>query len=234
MKKTIFLTALSLLISLPNIALAEVSIFDKPLKIKTISLGVSPDRSDSYEMMVTCQYFKDFMIKEVNLGEKGAAQLSILPVTSKNQFPTCQRKNVPQEYIINDWAGYFKGVKARYVFFDAADGINRGVGFAVFDGHNSKKIFDDVIKGNFKTIEVDGSQLSLRYKRVYQAPCSMITEGQACWDKIRKETGLRKSLRPDCAADSVVMAYDVQVSVRPSKTTINPIEDNKLDCWPAS
>src|SRR5262245_23238345 len=98
------------------------SAFDPPLKTQKLTL---PANEVGYKPKLTCRYYARFMVKEVDEGEVGAAQLSIVPIAAASK-PACQRKNVAGEKVVNpkDWSGYFKGVKGDYVFFDADDGVN--------------------------------------------------------------------------------------------------------------
>ena len=98
--------------------------FDKPASKKVVDLGPSrsnpPGRNanDQTRAKVTCYYFSGFMVKEVDMGEKGAERLAIVPVR-KNEMHTCSRLRDPGEREISsdDWSGYFMGVKGHLVFF---------------------------------------------------------------------------------------------------------------------
>ena len=91
--------------------------FDKPLAKKTVDLGPSRSTPKTHAK-VTCYFFPRFMVKEVDLGEKGADRLSIVPIT-KGTTPGCIRPQAKSEKIIDpkEWTGYFKGVKNDFVFF---------------------------------------------------------------------------------------------------------------------
>src|ERR1700694_991987 len=95
------------------LALASLSCadsFDKPLSKKTVDLGPAPSRAESHAR-VTCYFFANFMVKEVAMGDKGAARLAIVPVT-RGVVPACTRAQAKTEKVISskEWAGYFKGV----------------------------------------------------------------------------------------------------------------------------
>jgi len=141
------------------------------------------------------------MVKQIDLSEKGAAQLSILRFSINAKRPACQKKNVSHEMIIDGegWIGYFKGVKSHYVFFDADDGWNGAVSFVVFDANNGKKVFNDAAVGNIDFME-NSTKVRLRYGRAYLAPCSIVAEGKVCWEKVMSATGIRDVRVPDCVA----------------------------------
>ena len=178
---------------------AKPSIFDPPLQIQKRTLPTGKDRSKN---IITCRYYTHFMVKEVDEGEVGATQLSVVPISTGAGKPPCQRQNLAAEKVVNPsaWTGYFKGVKGDYVLFDADDGVNGGLGFAVVTAGDAKKRFDDSAVGNLKSAKLDGNALALRYARSYSSECSVPKEGAACWSKIAAATGETGAKQPDCAA----------------------------------
>src|SRR5260370_28648838 len=107
--------------------------FTTPLSKKVVNLA----RSESLpgrRAKVTCYFFAHFMVKEVDLGEKGADRLAIVPV-EKGKTTRCTKSQDPAEKVVkaDEWSGYFKGVKDNFVFFNADDGMNGGMPFAVYD-----------------------------------------------------------------------------------------------------
>jgi len=186
---------------------ATVSPFDTPLKVVHIALPRDKDNPQA-KREVRCSYYPKFMVKEIDLGEEGADQLSIL---HNGEGRICRRVNAPNEKIVSpdDWTGYFAGVSGDYVFFSADDGWNGGMGFAVFTP-DAKKLFEDVEK-NWTIIAAvappgpagidSGHGIGMRYTRVYGAKCSLAgAHGEACWERIRRDTGLQGPM-PDCRAD---------------------------------
>ena len=178
---------------------AKASLFDPPLQTQKRAL---PRVKDTPKTILTCRYYAHFMVKEVNDGEVGAAQISIVPIDAGASRPACQRQNALSEKIVNgnDWTGYVKGVKGDYVFLDADDGVNGGLGFAVFAAGNAKKLFDDSAVGNLRSVALEGKVLTVRYARSYSADCSVPHDGTGCWTKIAGATGHTGSKQPDCAA----------------------------------
>lgn len=177
-------------------AMAADSGFDKPLKVAHAALPRDKDNPQA-KPEVRCSTFAKFMVKEIDLGEEGAEQLSILP--AKEDRP-CRKENAPDEKIVSehDWSGYFKGATGDYIFFDADDGWNGGLGFAVFTP-DAKKIFDDVAKNGMSVGSVQENGLVLRYVRVYGAKCSLgDANAAACWMTVRAQTGIDAPM-PDCA-----------------------------------
>jgi hypothetical protein len=197
---------LALLLSIASLAAtAEAkdapSLFDNPLKKQIIHLPkATPDASANAKL--SCFYYPGFMVKEVDLGEKGADKLSITS-QMKNAALPCKRDNAG-EIIAKDWAGYYAGVKGDYVFFNADDGYDGGLPFAVFSGGTGQKLFEDsrdAHAGNFQSIAASGDGLTVRYRRTYKASCSLYASKSACWDQIKKDAGMVTTApMPDCAA----------------------------------
>jgi hypothetical protein len=173
-------------------------IFDPPLDTQKRTLPASKDTPKS---TMTCSYYPHFMVKQIDAGEVGAAELSIVPGEATHK-PPCQRATLPGEKVLDakDWSGYFKGVKGDYAFFDADDGVNGGLGFAVFAAAGARKLFEDSALGDLQDVTLDGATLTLRYKRSFPADCSLPHDGAGCWTKIAAAAGLDAKAQPDCAA----------------------------------
>jgi hypothetical protein len=221
-------------------------LFDKPLKTMRVALPKDPDNPQA-KPALTCTVYPHFMVKQIDLGEIGADQLSIIPYSG--QPPACVKKNAANEKVVSadDWTGYFDGVKGDYVVFDAEDGWNDGLGFAVFDP-NAKKLADDVQK-KWLGVSAAPSGLTLHYERVYGAKCSLMS-GDSCWAAIKKDTGLTGNA-PDCAAayraeqkrtpkfatqvltDPTIVDYEVTASIDSSGHKIVPLTGKALRCRPA-
>ena len=180
---------------------AAPSPFDKPVKVLRVPLPPDPDNPGT-RLRVSCFYFPRFVVKEVDFGEVGAQQLSIIPGAGGPAKIACRQANVPGEKVVavKDWSGYFDGAKGDYVVFRADDGSNGGMGFAVYDARTGKKLFDDAFKTEIQAIEPTPSGLTLSYRRVYLAKCSLNAGGAGCWGQIKRATGLTAAAPPDCNA----------------------------------
>lgn len=230
---------------------ATPSPFDTPLKILRTPLPKDPDNPQA-RPKVTCAYYPRFMVKEVDRGEEGAFQLSILPTPGGPGQTTCRRENAPGERVVSpdEWTGYFDGVKGDYVIFTADDGWNGGLGFAVVDPKTGKKLFDDALLGEFRDVSAGPSGLVLKYRRVYAAKCSLRADAGGCWRQIVHDTSL-SGPAPDCAAaydrearrtpkfarqvrdDPTVVNYAAEAVVGRAGATIKPAPGKAADCRPA-
>lgn len=184
---------------------ARAASFDKPQFTKTVDLGRSPSNppgrpGPGVRAKVSCYFFPSFMVKQVDMGEKGAERLAIVPGKIKDH--TCSRLRDQGEKEINsdEWTGYFMGVKGDLVFFAADDGWNGGMGFAVYDAKTIKKIYEDVALGDLTFSDAGGREASIAYTRVVDGGCDLPKEQAACWNEIQKKFSLEAAAVPDCKA----------------------------------
>ena len=229
---------------------AAPSLFDQPVKVVRVPLPADPENPQA-KARVSCFYFPHFMVKEIDLGEKGSEQLSLVPLAGAQDKAGCRRENSPSEKVLADWDGYFEGVKGGYVFFTADDGWNDGMGFAIFSGADGTKLFEDVTKKGLRAIAATPSGLSLRYERVFGASCSLADDKAGCWEKIKQDTSLAGASPPDCIAayrreqkrvpefaqqtlkDPTIIDYEVTVAIEGAASTIAPVSGKALRCRPA-
>ncbi len=191
-----------------NSCLAAES-FDKPLRRTAVDLGRSsylmPDNPSRMEL--TCSYYPDFMIKQLDdPGLKGAAWIRIVSVAD-GHIPACARsRQTGEKGFGRRWSGYFAGVKGQFIFLDAADGVDGGMRFAVFDARTGQKLFEDSalrwegheIKDKLVFAHGTDDRLSMRYRRVVEASCSIPKGGDSCWNRIRAKYRLPSSRVPTC------------------------------------
>ena len=140
--------------------------FERPLRTKRVHTG---------KQEIRCHSFAHVMVKEIDAGEVGDAQISLLPIVSSTDRPACQANNAANEHVIpsDSWSGYFLGAKDDYVVLSAEDGVNGGLGFSVYRGVDPASLFQDAVKFEhdrvrFQSIAGDaaGTQAAL-YTRLY-------------------------------------------------------------------
>jgi hypothetical protein len=169
--------------------------FDAPITIDADPLPADKANPDA-QPQVNCYRFPGFMVKEVDLGEKGAEKLAITP-----QNAACKRDAAKDEKVVkDDIAGYFLGVKGNFAFFQGSDGWNGGMPFVVYDAKTMKRLFEDSFEGeDFHSIDTDGTNLTLNFRRSYTADCSLYLDGGDCAARLRKMIGLGGIAKiPEC------------------------------------
>jgi hypothetical protein len=210
--------AASLFSALPSFAQdANHGPFDVPTKVDVIKLPVEQGAEDSAPA-ITCSRYAEFMVKEVDKGELGADKLALLPKDAP-----CEETTAGETVIKDDMAGYYMEAKGNYVFFTTADGYNGGMQFVVIDAKTQKHLFDDsfALDEDVKTATIEGTKLTLGFKRVFTADCSLYDDTNGCGDKVKAATGLGKDIAmPDCKP-----VYDAYIKDNPdyaSDTKANP------------
>lgn len=184
--------------ALPKCADAR-NFLDKPLDIKQIFLKPGPADTWS-QAKITCFHYRKFVVKQIDFGEIGA-ELSIIPVQANKVIP-CELATQQNEYVIPDeiWNGYFRGLKSDFAILDDSDGNNGGMRFMVFRLSDNRNIFEDTAEGDFHSVNTKDGKLSIRYRRVFVADCSMVTGGAACRNSIEKRIRLSLVSLSSCGA----------------------------------
>ena len=235
-----------LLSALPTFAQEENhGPFDIPTKVDVIKLPIEQGAEDAAPA-ITCSRYPDFMVKEVDKGELGADKLALLPKDAP-----CEETTAGEIVIKDDMAGYYMEAKGSYVFFTTADGYNGGMPFVVIDAKTQKRLFDDsfALDEDVKTATVEGSKLTLGFKRVYTADCSLYEDKDSCSDKVKAATGLGKDIAmPDCkpiydayikdspeyASDAKtnpsVILYEATLVYDGSKAVVTPVAGTTASC----
>jgi hypothetical protein len=231
------------------LAAAPAGPFDQPLAKTVVPLPPDPANPQAKPAR-SCFLYPGFMAKQLDLGEVGAEEQSVTPLPPGAKAPACEAR-IKNEVVIKPtaWSGYFDGAKGGFLFYDAGDGVNGGLPFAVFDAKTGRKLFEDSRQGEgFGAIALDGGALVLRYRRVWLAPCSLYADAKGCWKKITAATALAGSVRPDCSAQyreymtawprsaetterlPTVIAYNAEARFSRGKLAIKP-RPGKVECW---
>lgn len=219
--------------------------FDVPTKVDVVKLPVEQGAEDAAPA-ITCSRYADFMVKEVDKGDLGADKLALLPKDAP-----CEETTAGEIIIKDDTAGYYMEAKGNYVFFTGSDGYNGGMPFVVIDAKTQKSLFDDSfsLDEDVKTATVEGSKLTLGFKRVYTADCSLYEDKDGCSDKVKAATGLGKDVAlPDCKpaydayikenadeasdakADPSVIIYEATLVFDGSKPVVTPVTGTAAAC----
>jgi hypothetical protein len=224
---TLLSLACGLLAHSSTASAAASALFDKPSREIQLPLPPNPDVPDG-KPMLTCWYYPRFMIKQVDVGEKGARALAITPIAPDQPTPDCRDGVDGAEHIIGDWSGYFWGVKGDYVLFHADDNVNGGMGFAVFSAASYRKLHTGIMsddslralqllapastRGTDPRVALPVAPLLMRYRGHYLAPCSLRSSLSACWDVVRRTLNLGRAAAPDCNR-----AYAIQERQAPAQ-----------------
>jgi hypothetical protein len=222
---------------------ADAEPFDKPVQTKVVDLGRSSLLMRREDVKLTCFYYPQFMIKQLDdPGNKGALLIAIV-ATRPGHSPECIRGQSAGERAFKNWDGYFAGVKRDLVFLYDSDGTDGGLGFTAFNSETMAKVFRDSVSIDIHRkldslldfVPASDGQITLKYLRVVSGPCSVPKDGSVCWSKFKQQTGLRDAPMPACSyhgedvrAPSVI-GYAVEVSLFP-KPSIKALA-GPVKCW---
>ncbi|MDH4440657.1 MAG: MliC family protein [Rhizobium sp.] len=195
---------------------------------------------------LTCLRYPNFALKQLDLGEKGAAGLFIAPSDGP-----CKLDAAVDRKIIDERAGYLWGAVGPFAFFRGADGWNGGMPFIVYDARSLTPVLDDVVAEKFDALTLVGEELTLRYRRTFAADCSLPADPQGCAVVIREKLGLaadrpmpdcRPAYKPAIDADPAAAAtieawpsvidYPVERKLTVTGTTLTAV-DGDLTCRPS-
>jgi hypothetical protein len=155
-------------------------LFDKPASVRKAQ---QPKPNDSIE--VRCTYYPDFMIRVIADGP--TAQKAGL-VRGAN--PPCGAKRAPGEVMLDTDDMAFEGRKGPALLFSAMD-PHGSVPFVVIDAQSGKTLLKDSTSSGpgpgVQALAFDQGGLRLRYRRAFNAPCSILQNARGCWAQIVKD-----------------------------------------------
>lgn len=191
-----FITRLVLLLFTVCLTPAYADVYDKPLSVKKMQLRRHDPENPAARHELTCYSYPGYTVKENNDSNQKGAILSIV----KGSALPCREAREPGEYVLpaDVWSGYYAGAKSGYVFVDADDGFNSGMGFIVLRVADNKKVFEDVYQNKIESITMKDGVPQIRYRRVYASDCSILADGAGCAASISRETGVSEDLLAIC------------------------------------
>jgi hypothetical protein len=176
----------------------DATAFEAPLATRRVDLGpaaVTPPQ----EKEIRCAYYAGFMVKEIDEREIGDAQLSLLPSAPGQPLPPCQRRTLPGERIVDHdhggslqneaEGGYFAGAYRGYAFFNAADSVHGGLGFAVVRPPATTILYSAIARGPLTLAPATQGGIAIDFRAIHAGTCSVIDDGTACAARIAREIG---------------------------------------------
>jgi hypothetical protein len=242
------------LVTLLLTAAAAAQGFDA-YKRQVVDYGAPKDfPGNPHHDQLTCFYYSGLMVKQLtNDWIKGAMFLSFLRFDQTR--PECVKEHSPDEKVLTDWSSYFRGqVKGDLVFFDAADGTDGGMPFAVYESKTKKKIFEDNAYAvwmwnpklqpgssafnDIRARTTKDDNVVLTYLRVLGTECDIPNKGTECWPRLVQKFGLKTAAVPKCirwdknqTIGGSAVAYPVETSLFP--TPVTKTIGGPVRCWPA-
>ncbi|MDR0779368.1 MAG: hypothetical protein LBF16_01565 [Pseudomonadales bacterium] len=224
-------------------------LFDTPLRQQTLFIPANTQEHSAGALI--CFYYPHLMLKEASYDDhKGAGLLSTTYFLKEADAPVCQFDRSNNEREVNNWGGFFLGVKGPYIVFEGDDGDGNGMPFSVYTTQGARILTDS---GVLHSVDLSApvrdpdlrpwyeNPLVLRYRRSYLAPCSLREDATSCWNTIARVTGLTQAAPPDCQAtytdeDKIAPSYidyDVEATLDERGiihlAPLGPVEN----CYPA-
>ena len=223
---------------------ATLALFDQPIR-------VTRQRVKRQETgVVRCYDYATFRVKELDYGDHGDDAISVTPAHGPDIYkrPACGKQDDPGEVVLKTGNGsYFIGAKAEFIYLVSTFRGDEGGQFWVQDGRTGQVVYTDVASGDPKNIEVDGEKLTLTYDHSFSGDCSILTDGQACWDSIVKRKHLPAAIaklpapvaacqagyanEPRDTSGGNVFAYQVTVRVEQGSKPV-VMDRGALICFP--
>jgi hypothetical protein len=152
-----------------------------------------------------------------------------------------------EQVIQDEDVAYFRGAKDSFAFFNAADGIDGGQTFYVYDTSTGTKVFEDsaffgamdlpALAGDIHINRDNEKRPVLKYLRVVSTDCDLTKDSPACWKRITADLGIATGTPPTCIRYEGIkedfwsaLAYPVSVGL--SEHPQIKAVDGDVFCWP--
>ena len=230
---------------------AEEKLFDPPLAIQDLEPIEGPHPAQA----VRCHWYGDFMIRETNTDSPGFGPSYVVHPGPGGARPVCRAAPTASDTKLDMESQALLGRKGPYLVFETTD-ANGPEPFLVVHLPDGRQIYDDkrnlfTVKGKdggFHAVTLDGDLLHLKYSRGYDAPCSLIKDGAACWARTMKEGHFARAVASqpppiaDCVAaykgqngatakDASTIVYDVDMTVTPAGK-VSVLSRGPVGCLP--
>jgi len=199
---------------------------DRPVAVRK----VTPKSNDDPNGQLVCTFYKDLMIRESGTDTPAPNAAVVLPLSTGQARPACDATHRSSEVALKTEGFSYVGRKDHFLLFSAAD-PNGAVPFMVLDAGSGRIVFEDGTPADrgLQAIAVEQGNLHLRYRRAFNAPCSIMQNATTCWSQLIAAGKLPQSMEQSvpsprlCAAsykadkapanDPSIIAYDVETVV---------------------
>ena len=187
---------------------------------------------------ITCTYYADLMVRETGTDTPDPGPAVLVSLAPGQARPLCNARRIGRAVALKTEGYALDGRKGRFLIWFASD-PNGAMPFMVMNALNGRILFEDGVSpalGQSGVANVRRGVLRLRYRRGYNASCSIMKDGRACWSKLVAEGKVSPTLPPldrtACktaykgvgADDPSVILYDVDVTIDASggKSQVSP------------
>jgi hypothetical protein len=199
---------------------------DRPVAVRK----VTPKSSDDPNGQLVCTFYQDLMIRESGTDTPAPNAAVVLPLLAGQARPACDATHRNNEIALKTEGFSFAGRKDQFLLFSATD-PNGAVPFMVIDAGTGRVVFEDGTPADrgLQAISVEHGNLHLRYRRAFNAACSIMQNAATCWSQLIATGKLPHSMDQPvpsaklCAAsykadkappnDPSIIAYDVETVI---------------------
>ncbi len=212
----------------------EEKLFDVPSANQELDATAGPHPAEA----LRCHWYADLMIRETATDSPGMGPSYVVHPGSRGARPVCRAAPGAGDIKLDVESQTLLGRKGSYVVYQSTDapGAEPFVVLHLSDGH---QVYTDqksalptkTSAAGLHAVTVEGDALHLRYLRAYDATCSLLKDGDACWSKAMKEGRFSRAIAAqsppiaDCraaykgsaeaASYPSTIVYDVDMTVTP-------------------
>ncbi|HEY2177980.1 MAG TPA: hypothetical protein VGH15_05305 [Caulobacteraceae bacterium] len=176
---------------------------------------------------ITCTYWADLMVRESGTDTPDPDDAVLVPLSPGQARPACTARRIAGSVALETEGYALDGRKGRFLIWFASD-PNGAMAFKVIDARGGRILFEDGVSpalGQSGVASLGPGVLRLRYRRGYNAACSIMKDGRACWSKLVAQGKVSPALPPldrtackvaykgVAADDPSVILYDVEATI---------------------
>lgn len=185
--KNILLTLLFALITLPSHAFIRgINKADKVIKLKNQK----------------CHIFKEFIVVERLSDKKSADRIAVRTLKNASPEVACSSDTLRGEVVLNISSELVYGVRGDFIFNEVYDGARKLNAIKVYSIKSPEALQNLTyhMAKDFIVTDLKNS-LALEFYTQLKLTCTLASQGDECWEKIKRENGMTKEQvvgKPDC------------------------------------
>ena len=231
---------------------AEERLFDQPQAVQDFD----PIEGPHPAVALRCHWYGDLMIRETQTDSPGFGPAYVVYGNAGGARPVCRSAPTARDTKLNLQEQTLLGRKGPYVVFEPTDTPSGPEQFIILHLLDGKQVYGDRRSdvavngkaGGISAVALEGSALRINFMRSYDAQCSLITDGAACWAKTMRDGHFARAIAsqappiPDCVrsykgaagvkpSDSSTIVYDVDMTVTPTGK-VDVLSRGPVGCLP--
>jgi hypothetical protein len=203
---------------------AHAAQFDRAVSVTK----VPPKSADDPAGQITCTFYRDLMVRESGTDTPDPNDAVLV----RGKAPRCDTTHRADDIELKTEGFSLLDRKGPFLFFGATD-PNGAIPFKVID-LSGRVIFEDGTPADrgIQSVVVENGALHMRYRRGFNASCSLMQNAANCWSKLVAEGKLPQDMAQPvssstlCAAsykadkapadDPSIVMYDVEIRIDPA------------------